>query len=83
MVKLSLSSINFRYKKNLKTRARVLKYIMKRLIYTENIMDKLDIIPRTVEMTKLYGCDYESVVIKFLYFSNFCEKVYKRNTIQN
>lgn len=28
----------------------------------EDIFDKLDIIPRTVEMTKLYGCDYESVV---------------------
>lgn len=41
---------------------------MKRLVYTENLMDRLDIIPRTVEMTKLYGCDYESVVIYFFIF---------------
>ena len=36
--------------------------MLKRLQYLEDIFDKLDIIPRTVEMTKLYGCDYESVV---------------------
>ena len=44
-------------------RALVFKYIMQKLRYTERIVDHLNVLPRTVEMTRLYGIDFDSVVL--------------------
>jgi DNA polymerase elongation subunit (family B) len=44
------------------SRSRTLNYIRQRLIYTEEILNRLNTIPLTVEMTKLYGIDFDSVV---------------------
>ena len=44
------------------SRSRTLNYIRQRLILTEEILNRLNTVPQTVEMTKLYGIDFDSVV---------------------
>ena len=43
-------------------RSRTLNHIRKKLLYTEEILNYLNTIPQTVEMTRLYGVDFDSVV---------------------
>ncbi len=59
------------YDKNIEGKGYVIDYFLKRINYVEDIMNKLEVIGRTVEQTRLYGCDFSSVVSKLLILSFF------------
>ena len=45
-------------------RARTLKHLVSQLNYSLDILNSLDSISRTVEMTRLYGIDFDSVLAR-------------------
>ena len=41
--------------------------------FVQEIVDELELIGRNVEMTKLFGCEFESCVKYFIYNKSFIE----------
>jgi len=41
-----------------------MNYVRKRVLYTDEILNHMNTVPQTVEMTRLYGVDFESVLTR-------------------
>lgn len=50
------------YDESREERAKVLKHLVTQLNYSLEVMTSMDSISRTVEMTRLYGIDFDSVL---------------------
>lgn len=40
----------------------VISYYIRRIFYLEKVLEELETIPRTAEATRLFGCEFESIV---------------------
>ena len=55
-------TLTLMFDESLQRRAYVLDYMVQRVKFTENLLQSFETIPRSVEMTRLYGCNFESIV---------------------
>lgn len=62
--KYSNTTLTQMFTESREERSRVLKHLIAQLGYVLDILNNLDTISRTVEMTRLYGIDFDSVLAR-------------------